>query len=1045
MDYNKMDIGGIWRYQLDPDDVGIREEWYKNSLKNKGFKLPGTTAENNIGEALNIDVKLNEDCVKRLRENYSYLGAAWYQREIEIPLEWKEKRIILFLERIIFESTVWINDKKVGVEDSLSTPHFFDLTDFINYGEKNLLTIRIDNRDIHNIGEWPSAYTDETQTIWNGIVGKLELRIKDKVSIENVQIYPNIEEEKIKVKIKVANITKNSVKAELNLRVKDKNNKIKAKLNTSLNISDPILIKEFEFKLDEDIELWDEFNTNLYKLELSLKAKNKKDSYLDKRVEIFAFRDFSVSGTNFIVNGNKTFLRGTLDCCIYPKTAYPPTCVKKWEEIFQTARNYGLNHIRFHSWCPPEAAFTAADRKGLYLQVEGPVWMDNWNLPVGKYPEHYEYLPLEAERIIETYGNHPSFVLFSNGNELNGDFELLHDIIKDLKTKDKRHLYTLTSNWDRKLDSEDDFFIAQSVDGVGVRGQYFHKQMTKTTKLNYEEAVQLRDVPVISHEIGQYSVYPDIDEIEEYNGPLRPVNFEAIRNDLTQKNLPAYADKFTQGSGKLAVQLYKDEIESALRTKGLGGFQLLGLHDFTGQSTATIGILNSFWESKGLISAEEFSHYCGPITLLLNMDQRIYTTDDLFQADIQLANYSNQALEEILVDFNILDKNREIYYSTFISVSKIEIGDIKKIGNIYDDFFSVLDQASNFTIQLSLRGTDITNEWDIWVYPDESSVGRSEILDDIIIKRSYDPEIEEELKAGKKVLILPTEKELSNSFEGSFFPVFWSPVHFKSKLPCGIYSDNQHPIFNKFPTDFYSSYQWEDLLNNSVSICLDDLPQELTPIVQVIPNFFYNHKLANILEAEIANGKVVICSIDIVNNLEERPEARQLRNSILEYMNNSQFDPQYKLSLKQLKSIFATSNDNAERSNLISTNKPAKADSESAGHIAGYGNNQNAETYWMAADNKNGHWWQVDLGDVYRITSTKVTFIKEANYLYVIKVSNDGKNWSTAVNKTGQIENKKEVLDKFTEEARYVRIIYNGLAHGVAAGHYEFEVYGYKI
>lgn len=283
--------------------------------------------------------------------------------------------------------------------------------------------------------------------------------------------------------------------------------------------------------------------------------------------------------------------------------------IESWLKLFQAAKNYGLNHIRFHSWCPPEAAFEAADQLGVYLQVESPMWMDTWNMAVGAHPEHYTYLPQEARRIAHVYGNHPSFCIYSNGNELNGDFDLLHWMVEDLKSFDDRRLYTLTTNWDRQLDAADDLFIAQSVDGIGVRGQYFPEELALSTQLDFRDAVANRPVPVISHEVGQYAVYPDVQEMEKYSGALRPVNLEVIQADMKKRGLLGNLRSFVHGSGMLALQLYRDEIEAALRTPSLGGFQLLDLHDFPGQSTATVGLLNAFWESKGLIEPQQFREF----------------------------------------------------------------------------------------------------------------------------------------------------------------------------------------------------------------------------------------------------------------------------------------------------------------------------------------------------------------------------------------------------------------------------------------------------
>lgn len=276
-------------------------------MKNSGFKLPGTTSENELGKLLNIEPELNEYTVKQLRQKYKYVGPVWYQKEIKVPLASKHKRIPLFLERVMFQSMVWIGNNKVGEEDSLSTPHLYNLTDYIKARENNLLTIRIDNRDIQNIGTEASSYTDATQTIWNGIIGKLELKADSKVFIKNIQTYPAADASQIKIKIDIKNITKMSLKAGLEIKIKDNKENIVQKFEYNFNIKDMLLIKEFECKLKSKLKLWDEFNPNLYKLELLLKTNYKSKKIFNKKIKSFGVREFKNSSTGFLSIVEKHF------------------------------------------------------------------------------------------------------------------------------------------------------------------------------------------------------------------------------------------------------------------------------------------------------------------------------------------------------------------------------------------------------------------------------------------------------------------------------------------------------------------------------------------------------------------------------------------------------------------------------------------------------------------------------------------------------------------------------------------------------------------
>jgi hypothetical protein len=1036
-------LNGAWDYELDYDDKGLAEEWFNRKLSKANFILPGTTATNHVGEALEMKAELNRESVRCLRQEFKFVGAAWYQRRVEIPSVWTGKEVFLFLERVMFDSTLWINGQEVGSQDSLSVPHGYNITKYIIGQSECVITLRIDNRDIHNIGPNPSAYTDETQTIWNGAVGRIELFARDKIYLVNVQIYPKISTKSIKVKAEINNSFEKKAQAYLNVKVFDKEGKTVycsplSELNYIIDGKNQFV--EFICKLDEEIQEWDEFSPEVYNLEVNLEGTLREERYSDTKTITFGMREFKAEGSQFVINNKKTFLRGTLECCIFPLTGFPPTDKASWLEIFTTIKNYGLNHLRFHSWCPPEAAFEAADEKGVYINVEAPMWMDTWTgYAVGSCPEHYSYLPLEAQRIIDTYGNHPSFCMFSNGNELNGDFKLLHDMIVRLKEIDNRRVYTLTTNWDRAADEADDFFVAQTVDGVGIRGQYFLDKLVESTNLDFNNAINLRNTPIVSHEVGQYSVYPDMEEIPEYSGVLKPINFEAIQNDLKSKGMLKYAKDFTMGSGKLAALLYKDEIEAALRTESFGGFQLLDLHDFPGQSTATIGILNSFWKSKGLISESNFREFCSPIVPLLRIDKKIYNNDEQLNGQIQISNFGPVDLKDSTINWEIKFANGDLFAKGDLMGICLPQGTLVKAGEIKALSFETIHKASQLTVTIGIEGTDARNQWQLWVYPKVNDVEESK---DIIIATIIDEKVDGYLQQGKKVLLLPEVTKVKEVYAGKFFPVFWSPVHFVSKDPCGLVCKNDHPVFKDFPTDSYASYQWKKLLENSFTMCIDSFPEEFEPIVQIIPNFYNNHRMTNMFEAKVSNGRVLICSMDFTK---ADTEGKQLFRSIIKYMTSENFIPEMELELEVLKRLFNISGDNVEnmKEKDVAMGKRAHSDSEKSEiYSADKGNDGNPTTCWCAADADLGHWWQVDLGEVCEIKGTKVTFAEQANYLYVIKVSDDGENWRLVINETGNTKVDKVREDRFETKCRYVRIIYNGLPSGIWASHSSFQVFG---
>jgi hypothetical protein len=425
-----------------------------------------------------------------------------------------------------------------------------------------------------------------------------------------------------------------------------------------------------------DRALWDEFTPNLHPLLVELSTGDVKS-------ESLGLRQISTEGTQFLINGRKTFIRGTLECCIFPKTGHPPTDVESWRRIIRIAKAHGLNLIRFHSWCPPEAAFLAADELGFYYHVETASWA-NTSTTLGDHKPVDEWLYREADRILKAYGNHPSFILMPYGNEPGGDHhaQFLAKWVEHWKTADPRRLYTSASGWPEL--AENQFHVTPNPRiqawGQGLKSR-INAQPPETTT-DYRDYIIKRSVPVISHEIGEWCVYPNFDEIPKYTGYLKPKNFEIFRDSLGAHHMSGLAHKFLLASGKLQALCYKDEIESALRTPGMGGFELLDLHDFPGQGTALVGVLDPFWDEKGYITAAEFHRFCNSTVPLARLGKRVFNNSENLRADIEVAHFGPAPLENAYVSWSLLSNTGEVDASGQLRPGTIPIGNAIALGSV---------------------------------------------------------------------------------------------------------------------------------------------------------------------------------------------------------------------------------------------------------------------------------------------------------------------------------------------------------------------------
>lgn len=888
-----LDLSGSWGLALDSMNIGEKEKWYTHSFSDH-IQLPGTTDLAKKGNPNLLEPELKKPQLLHLTRKNSYVGVAWYNREITIPKRMAGKPLSLLLERVLWSSELWIDGKEIGsLQESLTTPHEFSIPEGLSAG-KHTVTLRIDNRKRYDISDrdMGHAYTNETQIMWNGVLGRMELTAKNNVAIRNVSVYPDVRNKKVKVVVDLDNVTKKPMKVKLGLQATHpKTNQLleKKEFQTVMNIGSQKL--EYEYTLDKDVVLWDEFTPELYSLTVTCQVDTKssakktlnKESIEQKTVS-FGMREIAANQGFLTVNGNRIFLRGTLECCIFPLTGAPPVTEEGWLKVFSVAREWGLNHLRFHSWCPPEAAFRVADKMGFYLQVELPYWA----LTVNKEEKTNRFLYQEFDRIIETYGNHPSFCLMSIGNELQPDFKFLNTMVAYMKKQDSRHLYATTSftfekGHGAKPEPEDEFFVTQWTDKGWVRGQGIFGEESPRFDKDYRVASEGINVPLITHEIGQYAVYPNLKEIDKYTGVLDPLNFKAVKHDLVKKGLYQHAERYLQSSGKFAALLYKEEIERAMKTPQFSGFQLLDLHDFPGQGTALVGLLDAFWDSKGLVDAAYFRQFTSPVVPLTRFAKATYSSDEHFSASIEVANYSPESLHKNINWQLTNEKGNKISEGTLAAVN-IQKGGVSQIGKI-DAELKGIKTASKLTLEVMIEGTPWKNSWLIWVYPPLGEINTGNVL----LTQNVD-EAFAALRQGKNVFLSPKVENLKG-LEGKFLPVFWSPVHFPAQAgTMGLLCDPLHPALQHFPTEMHSNWQWWNIIKRSKVLITDSL-SGVTPIVESVDNFANNRRLMCVFEAKCGKGKLMMSSMDLLTKGNDQPEVKQLLYSFMRYMNSKEFNP----------------------------------------------------------------------------------------------------------------------------------------------------------
>jgi hypothetical protein len=933
-----IDLNGDWRFSLDYEKAGIGQKWYLKDLKER-ISLPGTTDEAQYGQYI------LESSMSNFTRRYRYDGFAWYQRDIFITGDMVGKHLTLFLECITWESMLWVDDMYAGTMNSLTVPHEYDITGLTEGMHR--ITLMVDNSNLKHdaaSAEEKDIYSDRDltlhankekklncgghhyafrlETIWNGIVGRLELRVNEPIYIRHIDLYSDLNDKKLNVVMTIHNDTgKNAdisyIFTNTLLEGSNQTKKLMWSVEKTVEVtSEAENIYSAQFDLTKGYHLWDEYSPALYELQISSSDEIKTVTY--------GLRHICARGKQILINDVPVYFRGTLECFVFPLTAYQPFEREYWEKIFKAVKAYGLNHVRFHTACPPETAFDVADGEGVYLQVEVP----GTSCPASdEEAEVTRYLTDELLNILKYYGNHPSLCLVSMGNEQLVNYEegfykrhtkKLEEMVMLAKKTDARHLYTCTSHPytpEREADDffstayGDKFFDLRNESGAEAKmyGPDWPVFLTSIswggpdpsstsryclyppgTSYNSTAAAERIEKPVIVHEVGQWSTFPNTNEISKYDGVLYAGNFAKIREGLRANGLLEYQDKMVYCSGSLAYLLYKEDIESYMRSHGLAGYQLLGLNDNPGQGTSTVGMLDSLWDPKTFTSSEEFKNFCNDRVLLLEFDKYEWTNGETFKGQIKLANYTKKHIEDELIEILMLDNNNAVLYKEAINHVEAPFGTVTSVGS-FSYNLSGISKSEIVKIQLKTGHGDMENSWQIFVSADDQVYTAS----DIIITDKLTNEIIEQLKNGARVLY-QVNSENKDLADVGFTTAFWNPIMKHQAGTNGLIIDSDHGVFKECPTTEYTHWFHWNMVNKSKSICINGYGQYFTNIVRVIDSFVYNRDLSMLMETCVGKGRLVISTIEL-NNEKKGPFVRQLYKSVMSYMDSSNFNPQTKI------------------------------------------------------------------------------------------------------------------------------------------------------
>lgn len=894
-----MVLAGVLPVAGQNNRINLSGRW-KSSLGE--VTLPGSLLTNHLGDDVDADTKWTCSIYDSsyyyspymapyrkkgnikfpffLTPDKHYVGTVTYQRSVVIPEKWRRSRVVLYLERPHIETTLTVNGHRAGHEMSLDTPHRYDITRYARFGAVNTLSIAVYN-GIENVcvGKDSHSVTDQTQGNWNGIAGRIELQTlpedTHETDVENpleIRVYPDLGSGKVKVIINE---------------------------------------KTYQRTIDHP-QPWSEFTPIIYTMIFN---------YHGMKIPVrFGFRDITIRGRQFYLNGNPVWLRGTVENCDFPLTGYPPTDVASWAAVIRKCKDYGLNAMRFHSYCPPEAAFIAADSLGFYLQPEGPSW-PNHGVKLRRGMKIDQYLMNETKRIVDEYGNHPSFVMMAAGNEPAGDWVTwCNRWVDSMRVYDSRRVYcgaSVGGGWAWEANSQ--YHVKGGARGLNWKSSAPQSEDDYLKDIlyprNFKPTAQHpeNDAPYISHEQGQWCAFPDLDERSQYTGVYKAKNFDIFADLLRKNGMESMARYFLMASGHLQVLAYKYEIERNLRTPGYAGFFLLGLNDYSGQGTALVGPLNVFWKEKGYVNARQWRQFCSPVVPLAKFPKFVYSNKEQLSVPAEIYNASGRRLKDARCTYYIHDAEKNEYAHGLLVEKDIPQGKPVDIG-VLNFKLGIFTKPVKLTLTIFVDPKEdcrkvapaqrISNQWDFWVYPDKVEMP---VAKDIYIADSLDEKALRILEKGGKVLLLAAGRvKYGDDVRQTYLPVFWNTSWFKMRPPhtTGVYIHKEHPLFREFPTDDWSNLNWWELVNKAQVMNLSEFPADYQSPVQPIDTWHVSRKLGMLVEARVLGGKLLMTTMNINGDLDHRRVARQMRKAILDYMESNDFHPSIIVAPSVIKDLY---------------------------------------------------------------------------------------------------------------------------------------------
>jgi hypothetical protein len=685
-------LDGDWSFVTDPQARGDRDRWFDPQREwrdAKPLKVPACWEAQGVGGPGPSKPVAVEQSIRPLIG--SYVGAAWYRKQINIPGDWSYKRIWLKIGGVNSQGSFWINGQPVGDLSTYCGAYKFEVTDLIHPGESATIVAKVRN-DLSSpkgLFNWIARF--------GGLYRSVELEATNDSFIDNAYVEPDLDHKRALVHVRIHSPQPRELEIQVKVSPIPREGEAPAEpVSSSIKLEKNSVDTTIAIPLNPCLP-WSPEEPNLYVAHITLRENNQD---IDDWTERFGIRKLEVKNGNLFLNNRRYFLRGFGDDFIYPLTLCSPASRDEHRKHLLLAKQYGFNYVRHHTHCEVPEFYEAADEVGIMVQPELPYYGDT---PSSRDPTLFQP-ETHLTELIDHYRRYVSLSTYCMGNEDH-----------------------ITPPLDRKL-----YDLAKWLDPTRL---VVHQDGGANTPENSDWGKGLD----VKHEYLNLAVEEDPRLEPKYTGALQPPRkLSEFRNEITKLGLPVdLAEQCFDAGHELQRIWQKHGLESARRDERCDGYIFWTLVDVGSPSAQ--GLLNQFWESKRSTPGE-FRNFNAP-TVILGPDwpaQSIAASGDRLRFTWRISNFSSSDIKADKVQWTLRDSSR-ILAATEAPIGECEIA------------IPEVQVATQATLFAAIPNTDIKNEWLFYLFPKPRAAPRTH--PNVIITSKLTPDIITRMTAGQRVLV----------------------------------------------------------------------------------------------------------------------------------------------------------------------------------------------------------------------------------------------------------------------------------------------------